>query len=70
VRVKQGTFMYPVNLEPWFIKQLKSPEYGVVIDRQTESETKVLVEESAWIIENKCLQLIGVGDVHKTKQNK
>ena len=62
--------MYPVNLEPWYIRKIEAPEYGVVINRQTESETKVLVEENTWIIENKCLQLIGVDDVHKAKQNK
>lgn len=62
--------MYPVSLEPWFIKQLKAPEYGVVINRQTEDESKVLVEENTWIIANKCLQLIGDEDVYKTKQDK
>jgi len=62
--------MYPVNLEPWFIKQLTVPEYGVVINRHAENETEVLVEENTWIIANKCLQLVGENDVHKVKQNK
>ena len=70
VRIKQGTFLYPVNLEPWFIKQLKTPEYGVVITKWTDEETRVLVEENTWIINNKCLQLVGEKDVHKTKQDK
>ena len=70
VRIKQGTYLYPVNLEPWFIKKLKAPEYGVVINKQTDDETKVLVEENTWIIADKCLQLVGEDDVHKIKQNK
>ncbi len=70
VRIKQNTYMYPVNLEPWFIRQIKTPEYGVVINRESATETKVFVSEQAWIIDNKCLQLIGDDDVHKIKQNK
>ena len=62
--------MYPDDLEPWFIRQLKVPEYGVVIKKQTDNETKVLVAENTWIIDNKCLQLVGKNDVHKIKQNK
>jgi hypothetical protein len=70
VRVRQDTFLYPVNLEPWFVKRLKAPQYGVVINRATDTETKVFLEEQAWIIDNKCLQLVGEKDVYKTKQDK
>jgi len=70
VKVKQDTFMYPATLEPWYITKLKTPQYGVVIKQESETETKVFVNEQAWIINNKCLQLVGDYNVHKVKQNK
>jgi len=62
--------MYPTNLEPWFIKKLKEPQYGIVLEKEKADETRVLVDENAWIIEDKCLQLIGEDDVYKAKQSK
>jgi len=70
VRVRQDTFLYPVNLEPWYVKRLEAPQYGVVINKATETETKVFLEEQAWIVDNKCLQLVGEKDVYKIKQDK
>jgi hypothetical protein len=69
VRIKQGTFLYPINLEPWFVKKLDEPEYGVVIQKEKANETRVLICENAWIVENKCLQLIGEDDVYKSTKS-
>lgn len=70
VKVKQDSFLYPAGLEPWHVKRLKEPEYGVVIDRASDEDTKVLLESQLWIVNNKCIQLIGEDDVRKAEQNK
>ena len=70
VKIKQDAFLYPAGLEPWHVKRLKDPEFGVVVDRASDEDTKVLLESQLWIVNNKCIQLIGESDVRKIKQDK
>ena len=70
VRIKQDSFLYPESTEPWSVRRLKTPTYGIVIKKRNHIETEVFVENQVWIVGDKCLQLIiGDQDVHKTKQN-
>ena len=70
VRIKQDSFLYPVSTEPWHVKRLKTPQYGIVIQKHNHSETKVFIGDQAWVVDDKCLQLIiGEENVYKVKQN-
>ena len=70
VKIRQDSFLYPTTNEPWFVKRLRDPEYGVVVMKESDTETRVFLEGLTWIVSNKNIQLIGDHGVYKTKQNK
>tara|TARA_R110002074_G_scaffold262068_1_gene434328 strand:+ start:345 stop:569 length:225 start_codon:yes stop_codon:yes gene_type:complete len=65
VRVKQDSFLYPADHDHCSVKRTKHPKYGLVLKRMKNGEIKVFVDERAWVIKDKCLQLIGAKDVRK-----
>lgn len=65
VRVKQDAFLYPVTQEPWFVKKIKVPMYGIVLGKGKGPEIKVFVDDHEWLVHDKCLQLIGEKNVCK-----
>jgi len=69
VRVLQDTYLYPDSLQPWYIKKLDEPAYGVVVDTSATDETTVYLEEARWIVNNKHIQLVGKNDVHKSTKS-
>lgn len=70
VRVKQDAFLYPTSQEPWFVKRVKHPMYGIVLGKGEGPEIKVFVDEHEWFIHDKSLQLIGEKRVCKAPQTK
>mgnify|MGYP003146628061 CR=1 FL=1 len=69
VIIKQDSFLYPSNLEPWHVRRVKEPEFGVVIAQANDEECRVFVLNQTWIVANKSLKLIGDKDVCKIKPN-
>lgn len=68
VRVLQDSYLYPVTLEPWHVKKLREPEYAVVVNTIGTEETTVYLEETKWVVNNKCIQLVSDKDVHKSSE--
>ena len=69
VRVLQDTYLYPATLQPWSIKKLKKPTYGVVVEASGLNETTIYLDEARWIVNNKHIQLVGKDDVYKSTKS-
>tara|TARA_Y100000593_G_scaffold95018_1_gene198377 strand:+ start:27620 stop:27784 length:165 start_codon:yes stop_codon:yes gene_type:complete len=54
-------------MEPWLVSRLKYPKYGVVVKKLEYDQTEVFVENQRWVVNDKCLQLVGEENVHKVK---
>tara|TARA_B100000161_G_C33215117_1_gene265932 strand:+ start:91 stop:333 length:243 start_codon:yes stop_codon:yes gene_type:complete len=69
VRVMQDSFLYPADQQPWLAKRITKPQFGVVVERLSDEEATVFIDDAKWVVNHKYIQLIGDNDVYKSSKS-